>query len=241
MVDYKAETQTWWYSPLGQAVTAAEITAIHRNAALLVGDIQVQIGAVQNLLPPREGVRQIYINGGLHSQVCAENTVLPLKTRQIDVLVLAHQLETSADPHQFLREAERVLTAEGLLVVCSFNPWSLWGLRRAVSWRKTMPWQGRFFGPRRQRDWLKLLGFEVLAVEKIGCSLPCLSPRWQRKRAMVERWGQCGWWPNAGVNIIIARRQTTPLTPLFDRANLRVMMTAKALAKTVENKEVDNG
>jgi hypothetical protein len=41
-------------------------------------------------------------------------------------------LEFHDDPHQILREVERVLIPEGEVIITGFNPLSLWGLRRRL-------------------------------------------------------------------------------------------------------------
>jgi ubiquinone/menaquinone biosynthesis C-methylase UbiE len=68
------------------------------------------------------------------------------------------------DTHRFqtMREVERVLKPEGLLVVLNFNPWSLW-VRYQYLWDKKMAdsWGGHFISRSRILDWLKLLNFEV--------------------------------------------------------------------------------
>ena len=55
---------------------------------------------------------------------------LPFPAASLDLVVLPHTLELSADPHQVLREVERVLVPEGRVVLSGFNPASLWGLRQ---------------------------------------------------------------------------------------------------------------
>jgi len=53
---------------------------------------------------------------------------LPIDTDSVDVVLLPHTLEFENDPHQVLREVERVLVPEGHVVILGFNPWSIWGL-----------------------------------------------------------------------------------------------------------------
>jgi SAM-dependent methyltransferase len=55
---------------------------------------------------------------------------LPFPENSLDLLVLPHSLEFSADPHATLREAARVLVPEGRVVICGLNPTSLWGWRQ---------------------------------------------------------------------------------------------------------------
>ncbi|MCQ4062135.1 class I SAM-dependent methyltransferase, partial [Klebsiella pneumoniae] len=62
----------------------------------------------------------------------AEFEELPFESQSLDMIVLPHVLEFSEDPHQLLREVERVLMPEGRVVITGFNPMSLWGLRHAA-------------------------------------------------------------------------------------------------------------
>ena len=47
---------------------------------------------------------------------------LPLASQSMDLVVMPHVLEFSKDPHQILREAERVLMPEGQIIIAGFNP-----------------------------------------------------------------------------------------------------------------------
>ena len=55
---------------------------------------------------------------------------LPFPQHSVDLVVLPHSLELARDPHQTLREVERVLVPEGRVVIAGFNPASLWGMRQ---------------------------------------------------------------------------------------------------------------
>ncbi|MFM8557801.1 MAG: class I SAM-dependent methyltransferase, partial [Betaproteobacteria bacterium] len=47
---------------------------------------------------------------------------LPFASQSLDLVVLPHVLEMTSDPHQVLREVDRVLRPEGRLIVTGFNP-----------------------------------------------------------------------------------------------------------------------
>jgi ubiquinone/menaquinone biosynthesis C-methylase UbiE len=107
---------------------------------------------------------------------------LPFPNQSLDLVVLPHALELAHDPHQTLREVERVLVPEGRVVILGFNPTSLWGmrqrmgrLRQGMGGRKPLflPRTGEFIGYWRLRDWLRLLSFEVDGGGQ--CSAPCTS------------------------------------------------------------------
>ncbi len=120
----------------------------------------------------------------------------------LDLVVLPHTLEFSADPHHVLREVERVLVPEGRVVISGFNPASLWGFRQARGrvFRASqlyLPEAGDFIGPWRLRDWLQLLSFEVES-DRYGCYRPAIqSEKWLNRTAWLDRAG-ARWWPIFG-------------------------------------------
>ena len=132
---------------------------------------------------------------------------LPFDAQSLDLVVLPHALELARDPHQALREVERVLVPEGRVVIVGFNPASLWGLRQRVAHlrrvapgaprRGFLPDSGEFIGYRRLRDWLRLLSFEVEAG-RFGCYRPPVaSSRWLARYEWTESVGE-RWWPVFG-------------------------------------------
>jgi len=134
---------------------------------------------------------------------------LPFAANSVDLVVLPHVLEFSADPHQVLREVERVLVPEGHVLVSGFNPYSMWGVRRGVrrglhrvAGRRepAFPWVGGYLSMRRIKDWLKLLGFEPHAGW-FGCyAPPVTTERWLRRWRFLESAGS-RWWPFLGASM----------------------------------------
>lgn len=135
---------------------------------------------------------------------------LPFPEASLDLVVLPHTLELSADPHHVLREVERVLVPEGRVVISGFNPNSLWGLKQSrarLAGRLGLRWfgmsdlylpeAGDFIGPGRLRDWLRLLSFEVES-HRFGCYRPAVhSEQWLQRHAWMDRAG-ARWWPIFG-------------------------------------------
>ena len=138
--------------------------------------------------------------------LCCDFDALPFPAQSLDLVVLPHTLEQAGDPHQTLREVERVLVPEGRVMILGFNPTSLWGLRqRAGRARRAFGIGGGMFLPRageflnywRLRDWLRLLGFEVEGG-RFGCYRPPFaSTRWLERSAWIESIGE-RWWPVLG-------------------------------------------
>ena len=127
---------------------------------------------------------------------------LPFPSNSLDLVVLPHTLELARDPHDTLREVERVLVPEGRVVIVGFNPASLWGLRQntgslrhrlGLGGELYLPSTGDLIGYRRVRDWLRLLGFEVEGG-RFGCwRLPLRSEAGLARMAWLESAGARGW------------------------------------------------
>jgi len=145
---------------------------------------------------------RLYNGDGQHTRVAVINRYeeLPFASASIDLVVMPHILEFAHEPHQVLREVDRVLRPEGRVIVSGMNPLSLWGARQAIPRAVVQPFlpgEGRFIGQPRLRDWLKLLGFE-LDRGRYGCYRPpCRSQKWLERTAFMERAGD-RWWPICG-------------------------------------------
>jgi SAM-dependent methyltransferase len=167
---------------------------------------------VPDVLPTAPPVDGMLTTQPAHEPVAlhCEFEALPFPNASIDLVVLPHGLELARDPHQTLREVERVLVPEGRVVIAGFNPASLWGLRqragamrRGLSFKPAaghdlfLPSAGDFIGYWRLRDWLRLLSFEVEAG-RFGCWRPPLrSEAWLERFAWMDRVGD-RWWPVLG-------------------------------------------
>jgi SAM-dependent methyltransferase len=141
-------------------------------------------------------------SGTGHTKVAVINRYeeLPFASQSIDLVVMPHILEFADEPHQVLREVDRVLVPEGHLVITGFNPASLWGLRQAMARFGASPYlprAGQFLSLPRIKDWLKLLSFEVNRG-RFGCYVPSVrSDKWLVRWRWMEKAGD-RWWPFLG-------------------------------------------
>jgi SAM-dependent methyltransferase len=205
----------WLQTPAGQYLLAWERAQLDAAVADIFGYHALQLGLPQldglhtNRMPhqwlaldqwgqPHQGFLR---PAALLTDFCA----LPFPSSSLDLVVLPHTLEFSADPHATLREVERVLVPEGRVVICGMNPTSLWGLKQGRSrlcqrfghGTLFLPEGGDFIGHWRLRDWLRLLSFEVEAAE-FGCYRPALrSDKWLQRFAWMDQAG-ARWWPILG-------------------------------------------
>lgn len=223
----------WLETPLGRYVLDWELGQFDSAVEDVFGFRAVQIGlpGIDFLRKNRISYRfPLSLDPG--AAVAADPLQLPIASHSVDLLVLPHVLEFSADPHRVLREAERVLMPEGQIVISGFNTLSLWGLKQSLSRREAnCPWNAHMIGLLRLKDWLKLLGFE-LNGGKFGCYAPPLANnKWLARFAFMEKAGS-RWWPIAGgVYVVRAVKRTLgmrPVTPAWRRepANARALSPA---------------
>ncbi len=169
--------------------------------------------------------------------LCAPLTSLPFASDSIDAILLPHTLELVEDPYAVLREAERVLVAEGCLMICGFNPWSGWGARRLFShyFRRPAfpPQMRRMLSEVRLRDWMALLDFEIANVYGYLSPIPATrrprkladgsvrQPEYRARRALT-----------AGAYLLKARKRVQTLTMVRPKRRARQLVLVPAAETT---------
>src|SRR5271167_3414914 len=171
MTDSSADD--WFACPLGARVLREEAALAPLALDNVFGFELLQVGAWGPSRHLLDGARTQHAtlvapDFGPGVTLCAPLDTLPFRSDSIDAIFLPHTLELVEDPYAVLREAERVLTGEGCLMICGFNPFSGWGARRAFGrcFRRPAfpPQTRRMLSERRLRDWMALLDFEVASV-----------------------------------------------------------------------------
>jgi SAM-dependent methyltransferase len=188
----------WLDTPLGCYVGAREQRIFDRVLPDLFGFYALQMGcaALPLLQASRIGAK-FTLAWNTTANLLAEADQLPFAENQFDVIVLPHVLEFHALPHEVLREVYRVLRPEGRLLITGFNPYSLFGVKRYFGRDRSGAWGGEFIALHRAKDWLTLLGFDLVEGQ-----LDCYSAPTQRERNLerpdwLERAGDRSW-PFAG-------------------------------------------
>lgn len=219
----------WLASAPGRCVIDWELRQIDATVTDIFGFNALQIG-----LPQADFLRANRIplrcKAGCHGlvDVLCTPTALPFAAQSVDLVVLPHVLEFADEPHQILREVERILIPEGQVVITGFNPLSLWGLQRKLASDGAFPWNGSYLSLNRLKDWLKLLGFEV-DRGNLACYLPPMRHlRWLQRWRQIDSVGDHWWRFAGGVYILRAIKRTHGMrliTPNWKKKPVR----AKAL------------
>lgn len=197
----------WLGNPQGQYVLEWERARVEQAVTDIFGFNAVQLGFLEcdyllgNRMPNK--FRCDDALSQTRGDVLTDLRQLPFPAASIDLVVLPHVLEFSSDPHQVLREVERVLVPDGHVVITGFNPYSLWGLRRSWGYfEPVFPWVGDYLSVPRLKDWCKLLSLETQAGW-FGCYAPPVnSERWIQRWRFMEKAGD-RWWPMFGGAYVI--------------------------------------
>ncbi|MDB2387048.1 class I SAM-dependent methyltransferase [Shewanella sp.] len=162
------------------------------------------------------------------ADIVANHTQLPIQNVSIDAVVMNFILEFDADPHRLLREVDRILISGGHLVISGFNPISPMFIGKMLpKYQQELPWNGHFFTVSRIKDWLGLLGYQVIADERL------LHHHLLKDVKPDSIWSHAlkSWLPSSGsVYVLVAKKLESPLTPI--RAKRKVKQPQWSTAPT---------
>jgi SAM-dependent methyltransferase len=188
----------WMQTPLGNYLLEREQAYFDGVVADIFGYNAFQLGMpeLDLLRSSRIPLRcRLGTNGSVDLR--SDFRDLPIASNSADLVLLPHVLEFAEHPHQILREVARVLMPEAQVVLSGFNPFSFWGWRRTFHQGKDFPWRGRFITLMRVKDWLALLGFEIVGGQMACYAPPSRQEKWLERFKFMEEAGT-RWWPIAG-------------------------------------------
>src|SRR5512139_3511186 len=185
----------WFETPLGQHLLFREQRYFDNAVSDVFGFNAVQVGLPQiDFLRNSRIPLRVTCAVEAPAQVLSDPMFLPFESGSLDLLLLPHVLEFSANPHQVLREAERVLRPEGRLVLA----------RRLQGSERGYPWNGSFLNISRVKDWMALLGLEVAAGSMCCYRPPVNRLKWLRRLRFMEPAGDRWWAMGGGVYFLQA-------------------------------------
>ncbi len=170
MPDRYTALRAFWQLPLGKSLLTAEAQLLGEALEDVFGWEFLQVGRLgrgRELLAGCRTRRKIVVAPSATSgeaDIIARPSALPVGRDSVDAVLLPHTLEFASDPYAIVREVDRVLSGEGQLVVLGFQPFSLWGMRARSSRAGFPPGMRRILSAGRVREWLVLLGYEIVAT-----------------------------------------------------------------------------
>jgi SAM-dependent methyltransferase len=250
-----------WLTDLGPPVASRLLAWEQQQADALLADVfgyhAVQLGwpdlqALRNNRMPHRWMAQAEFEPdwptsgagqACSPDVCLDSRAWPWPADSLDLVVLPHTLERSADPHACLREVERVLIPEGQVLITGLNPWSWWGVQQSRAQRRHGlhdPVPPSLIAYRRLRDWLRLLGFEV-QVSRFGGWTPALgSERWMQRLSWMDVAGE-RWWPILGGVYLLVATKRVPGGLLINGRRWRTVRSPAAATAPIARSDTFTG
>lgn len=217
----QTQTDAWWQGKTGAYLLKQERAVLNETLPTIFGYYLVQSGCwgQPGTLTEASPIRIRLIVGECGApgaRVTGDPCYLPLLSDAVDAVLLPHTLERVAEPEQALREAERVLRGEGQILVLGFHPWGPWGIVR--HFRRRSPWDGRFLRLGRLKEWLGVLGFEIVSVRHLLHRPPWRSRLMLVRSAFLDR---LAWRLTAGAYLVVAKKRVFSMTPLRQQRTRR--------------------
>ncbi len=214
--------ENWFLGPLGQRFLEIEKKEIGDLSNSLYGNYLLCLGEASfvQAISQSSILHKVWVHPKAKakedcSSLSARQDKLPIINDEIHLVYLAHCLEFVKNPHEVLRESFRVLLPEGHVMISGFNPWSMWGVRRLFShYKKKWPWTGKFISITRLKDWLALLGFDIVSVRFYFFRPPLGFSSFMDHLKWLEPVGRFLWPIFGGNYVVLAKKRVVTLTPI---------------------------
>jgi len=213
--------EQWSQLPHGETIKRHIETELAPWWPKVFGYHMLSLGALSSELdmPGLPIGRRFSLFDGDGAALRADFNELPIQNGVIDAVVMNMLLEFEPDPYKLLRETDRVLISGGYLFIIGFNPLSPAFIGKIFpKQQEEFPWCGRFFMPSRVKDWLGVLGYQVVGDERL------LYHHMLSDINQDSIWQHAleAWLPGAGsLYLIVARKLESPLTPLHEKRKIR--------------------
>jgi hypothetical protein len=199
----------WLRTPLGQRVYGLECKHVGEALAQVFGWQMLQIGLWgddHGLIAEARTQQKSVLARHNQQIVPAMREGAAIVRSRVDSMAIASDSVV-------LREVERILMGEGHVIVLGFRPFSMWGTRHLFAGQGFPPGNERLLGERRVRDWLKLLGFEIVDAKRYLFTMPFgrAAPGTQ---PFLETIGERVWPLLAGAYLLKARKRVYAVTPI---------------------------
>lgn len=149
---------------------------------------------------------------------------LPLADESLELVLVHHLLEVAPQPTHVLREAARVTSDSGRLILIGWHPLGIAGPTRLKRCHERFYQRSRWLTPGRLRDWLRFIDFNIERIDYCGFVPFENTPDW----LLMERWGRRHNLPLGRAWMISAKRQMCRMSPLKKRFNPAAMLGSKA-------------
>ncbi len=218
-----SELDAWFGSSLGRVLLTAERAVVGAALEDVFGRQFLQLGhwgtSSETFLPlARTPRRALVAEPGACGACVSHAAQLAIQTQSVDAVLLPHTLEFEPEPQAVIREVDRVLVGEGHVLVLGFEPVGPWALRHLLARGSFPPGLVGTLSRRRLRDWLALLGFDIIETRRFLHALPLAGIEQGAMTRGLERLGRRLDGRLGSAYLIKAKKRVYTLTPIRPRS-----------------------
>ena len=204
-------------SAAGRDLIVRENAFFNAIGTELYGRLGVQLASNHRQTLQQSHVMNHFSIATHDADVIANLQQLPLKNNEIDAVTLPHTLDAYDHPQMILHEAHRILKPRGHLVLTNFNPYSIWAFSHL--WNgKILPHRRQIISLQRMKDWLELLGFDIVRGQLMIYTPPVANEVWLKKLNAMDAIGN-RWFPHfSAVYALVAVKRVFHVRPLENQA-----------------------
>lgn len=231
--------QRYWQTSHGRRQWQAEKQCLHQLLARSGVQHALELGVAPPLLA-HDSIRHRI--GWAPQRELAEHPstlicrpeALPLADESLELVVVHHLLEVAPQPTHMLREAARVTSDSGRLILIGWHPLGIAGPARLKRCHERFYQRSRWLTPGRLRDWLRFIDFNIERIDYCGFVPFENTPDW----LLMEHWGRRHNLPLGRAWIISAKRQMCRMIPLKKHFNPATMLGSKVSALACMTQEL---
>ena len=227
---------SWLDGPLGRLLLSAESREVGAALEDVFGNQFLQIGhwgPRTTFLPfARTPRRALVAEPQAPGDLVSHASQLAILSQSVDAVLLPHTLEFEPEPQAVIREVDRVLVGEGHILVLGFEPLGTWVARHSLSPGGFPPGLVATLSRRRLRDWLTLLGFDVVYTRRFLHALPLASLESTGLTRGLERLGRRLDGRLGNAYLLKARKRVYTMTPIRPRRRSLAKLVGAAAEPT---------
>lgn len=207
---------SWNTDPLHKALLASEAAQLQQwlpslfgYHLLFLGDPALLPLTNSSLIGHRVSLAPTMSAGAHQQHVRAIGEQLPFKCRSLDVVIVHHLLEQTANPHTLFSEIHRVLRAEGVVIIQGMRPYSWLRVQTLFRKQNNLNIQ-HWHSPRQLLNRLNAIGFVTLNCQSHFFQWPAHSSSGLAYGVWMERLGSYAW-PFMGslYTMVLLKREAT--------------------------------
>jgi hypothetical protein len=202
----------WFKSKTAKNLLAEEKIIINKFIEDKFGYFALQLGGPFNDFLENSRITKHLFNDGILRNISFDVSSIPFAEESIDLIICPHFIEQGYNKKMF-DEFFRTIIPGGHLVIISFNPFSLAGIRNFFSFSMQFPWNSKFVSMSLVQSQLKDAGFSI-SEAKISNYQLIFSDDNYSFSSSFERIGN-RWLPLFGnLYCIVVQKKIKSLTPI---------------------------